>query len=577
MSIPKQTTVKCSKCGHDIQATVFESINTDYADDIATQIISGKLFEVKCPHCDFLINLEYDILYNDMKHGAMIWVLHKNLPNYESKVKEIRSAPSLPYKTLRIVEDMNSLKEKVSCLECNRDDRVIEFCKAFAMGYLLNEEPDFDFDKAFYTCNDGRERIYLFDNNGDFRSCQFSEAVENTYKNMSDLYFQSPYSSRFDDNYPIVDSAWAEEIMIAILEPETERIDAKTGGNVSKVETNEDKMSPLCPICNHTLPEDSEFCQYCGNKLDVAITREVEIKNIANTSYTNPNFIPKNTNPKISLLFNGKKKTFKTIFMFSFCFLLALILLFVGFCGYNYSCFTKALNNQEFINAERYLKNMPFGEDVLAEHIDYLNAGILMEEGEYLEAYRALKKIKEYSVPVTVMDDLKSTLYSAGKTAYKNEDFATARLCFAEIPDYKRSSDYILLIECAGSTFDSWSTIHTRYPDLLKLINEKFDNANKILVRNDKFLERFLLGRWENGKKSDQYYFKLYEKDISTYSEYNLPNKNTKGYYTISDGIYQIEKKDSSVVKCFRFSIIDEDTISVYCYKNGKSYKLYRQ
>ena len=38
MSIPKKMTVKCSKCGAELDVTVFESVNTDYAEDITEQI-----------------------------------------------------------------------------------------------------------------------------------------------------------------------------------------------------------------------------------------------------------------------------------------------------------------------------------------------------------------------------------------------------------------------------------------------------------------------------------------------------------------------------------------------------------
>lgn len=126
MSIPKRITINCPKCGEPISATVFESVNTNYANDIAEQIISGTLFEVECPHCKSVSHLEYDILYNDMHHDAMVWVIHPDSPNYEKNMAEVRSAQKLLCKPLYVVDDMNALKERVSYLEHKRDGKSIE-------------------------------------------------------------------------------------------------------------------------------------------------------------------------------------------------------------------------------------------------------------------------------------------------------------------------------------------------------------------------------------------------------------------------------------------------------------------
>lgn len=150
MSIPRKITVNCSKCNKPLPATVFESINSDFSDDVAQQIMSGDLFNVRCPHCQFTSHLEYDFLYHDLQHGAMVWVLHKKTQNYISKVNEIRSAQKPPYSTLRIVSNMNELKEKVSCLESMRDDRIIELYKVFSVYNLLSQRPNYAVSSAFF-------------------------------------------------------------------------------------------------------------------------------------------------------------------------------------------------------------------------------------------------------------------------------------------------------------------------------------------------------------------------------------------------------------------------------------------
>lgn len=287
MSIPKRITVNCSKCGKQLSVTLFESVNSDYADDIAMQIMSGALFNVECPHCKFVSHLEYDILYHDLRHGAMIWVVHNNSPEYTKKVSEIRSMQKLPYQTFRIVEDINALREKVSCLERNRDDRVIELCKVFSAYNLFSQRPDFDFRNAFYTAISGKEIIYLYDNeknelcNKKNELC--CELPEKAYDYLKDLFYGSHYATQLDDNYPIIDYKWAESVLLPLIKAETDKLSLneeieEIAESVKNATTSDKKV---CPKCNATLPGDSEFCQACGAKLPVIVHEPIQTDNAA--------------------------------------------------------------------------------------------------------------------------------------------------------------------------------------------------------------------------------------------------------------------------------------------------------
>lgn len=272
MSIPKKMTVNCSKCGKPLSVTVFESINSDYSDTLPMQIMSGDLFNAECPHCNFVSHLEYDILYHDMRHGAMVWVLHQNTPEYATKLAELRSTNMIPYKTLRVVEDMNALKEKVSCLESGRDDRIVELCKVFTVYNLLAQKPDFAFRNAFYTVISGKEIIYIYDEDGDFLCSDLSDKA---YDYIKDLYLKSDYATKFNNNYAIVDYAWAEEVLIPLMEGEAKRLSAPA---TDEPEVKKSDSTPpeklICPKCKRALPSDSEFCQKCGTKLSLKSASE---------------------------------------------------------------------------------------------------------------------------------------------------------------------------------------------------------------------------------------------------------------------------------------------------------------
>ncbi len=600
MSLPRKMTVKCSKCGHPLVATVFESLNSDYAKNVAMQIIGGELFDVKCPHCQFVSHLEYDILYHDLNHGAMIWVVHTDSPDYASKISDIRAAQKLPYKTLRIVEDMNALKEKVSCLERNRDDRIIEMCKIFILGNLLAQKPNFAFKEAFYSVLSGEELIYFYDVDGKSLLCKLQDE---TYDYLSGLYFNSKYANEFDPNYAIVDSNWADEIVGVLLQAEIDRIQG------ASVEKNNDTANSkkivegtICPECRKNIPEDSRFCQHCGFEINpikvkvqprnqqVGVAQKEKIvlsapkpsANRKNGAQPNPEFAPE------------KRKKTKWIVVSVIAVVVAALLCYGGFVSHNYSCFEDALENQEFINAKRYFDVIPFGEKILSEDYTYMNAGILLEEGKYIEAYGAFTTNQSRPVPEAIISGLKDKLYSLGQSAYRSAKYEEAREYFNIIAEYKRSSDYLLLLDCSDpATVEKLST--AQYKSLLKLLDAKFENADEIILETDSLLTRFLTARWEDGKNHStwvvddeeaEYWWRGgHSEDIGPYyfelrqnggSSFLLPNNYTSGSCEISDGHYWV-KNGSSMVKCFGFEIIDQDTISVYCYKDNSTHTLYRK
>ena len=604
MSLPRKMTVNCSKCGNPLTATVFESVNSDYAEDIAVQIMSGELFNVECPHCKHVSHLEYDILYHDIRHGAMIWVIHKG-PEYTSKISEVRATKTLPYKALRIVEDINALKEKVSCLEHGRDDRVIELCKVFVLANLLSQKSDFDFRNAFYSIITGKEIIHFYDNNG---NSQCWEVNEETYTYIRDLYLNSEYAALFNKNYAIVDYKWAEDILIPLMKQEASKIESRNSKTISTTTTlpHKKELDKTCPKCGSTLPADSDFCQYCGAKLVNTASTPKPIKTAAPVSKvetpqptktnqqsvaSNSEIAKKNPNQRYckhcghAIDSSTKKCTgcgkqyFRAKFRWIYIVLLIASLL-VGYVGVNYSNAISAMNGQRFIESQQYFDNLFVSEAVFADKYEYVEAGVLMEEGKYVEALVAFNKIDGLPVPSTLIDSLKAKIYSAGQTAYRAEKLAEAKKYFNALTGYKRSADYLTLILCSEDSFSNWLGGEENYNKLIKLLD--FENADEIMLKYESTALEFLKGRWEDGSKNDPYYFEMEKTSSGDFSDswssgYNLPYKDADGYFYFANGIYSVGETESSAVKIYKFSIINEDTISVYCYKDGSTHKLYRQ
>lgn len=276
MSIPKRMKVACPQCNRQFETTVFESLNTDFAPDIIEQVISGDRFSAKCPHCGFTAHLEYDFLYHDMKHGAMVWVIHENNSEYAKKVAEVRSTHILPYDVTRIVPDMNALREKAACLASGKDDRIVELCKVFLVSQVNQQMPDFDFRNAFYTYHDGQDIVYFYDANGKEIGCNLDDKV---YSMIAGL-FNKPLSNMDNAPYQIIDYSWAlefysnlppaEEIeaMVADVSENTEPEEIESLSETElPVQEQPVKRALFCRKCGAKLLSDSLFCSYCGTKV----------------------------------------------------------------------------------------------------------------------------------------------------------------------------------------------------------------------------------------------------------------------------------------------------------------------
>jgi len=79
-------------------------------------------------------------------------------------------------------------------------------------------------------------------------------------------------------------------------------------------------------------------------------------------------------------------------------------------------------------------------------------------------------------VPVSITENLEAKIYSEGQTAYKAENNTKVKTFFSAIPDYKRSNDYLALINSKQAGFSS----SKYYDDLIDLLG--FEDTNDIII-----------------------------------------------------------------------------------------------
>lgn len=142
---------------------------------------------------------------------------------------------------------------------------------------------------------------------------------------------------------------------------------------------------------------------------------------------------------------------------------------------------------------------------------------------------------------------------------------------------YKDTSSLLELFGWLASDNNSHYDLFREKEDLLREYwSMTFVQA---LAEDDWFIINFLEGYWTT--YSGDYFLTFYEGDDDLmHSEYNLPwvpKPEGYKYYDIKDQIYiYIDEDHNELAKVFRFNLIDYDTIEVFCYKNNRTYTLYR-
>jgi ribosomal protein L40E len=291
MSVPQKVIVACPRCNTSLNVTVWDSVNTDLSADLPQKVISGEFFDHICPACGFVCHIEYPTLYHDMKHGAMIWIVHKDA-SYNKRIQEIRNSIIIPGDLTRIVHSTAELREKVSILESGRDDCVIEIQKYLQILHYNQINPELGVVEASYSYDRGMEMITFHCADGhQFRPPYTTYGYDLLSQNLRPVL-----STLSLPHYAIIDQDWAKQIfcthfsalteeaedqgltviqLIAMraLERENEELKRKRTEEVIRKESQKssgdmpDSSVKFCRKCGEKLSGDSLSCHKCGTKV----------------------------------------------------------------------------------------------------------------------------------------------------------------------------------------------------------------------------------------------------------------------------------------------------------------------
>lgn len=273
--------------------------------------------------------------------------------------------------------------------------------------------------------------------------------------------------------------------------------------------------------------------------------------------------------------------------------------------------FRSAVNDlyqkKDYSNAERAFLSLSFYENYKSKASEMLNetrycwAVDLITNEEWIQAYKKISELDNYKDSDEIKTKLKDVVYLEGVSAYHDKDYDDvnqyyhAAACFSAIHPYRDSEKYIALInarkkiysdlgnEIDGSDDLRWRTlggfsvtVFINYEQIYKALRNifSFEDAADILLKSTLIAQVSLKGNWTT--RDGQYYFYM---NANGRASYNLPWFDNGNSAKIINGDYILFHygKESTARKLFHFDFVTEDSVLVYCYKDGSSYMLYKQ
>ncbi len=165
MSRERIEKITCPECGQEHKITIWDSLNGDLDPEAKAQLLNGTLFRFQCTKCGHQSNLQYSILYHDMRNNAMVYFVHpdavdetiESLSEWDEKL-DIKMDD---YRK-RVVCDQNALREKAIIFDNGLDDRVVEIIKLMYLANAQDQHPDNEVSAIYLMVNDDELSLQFF-------------------------------------------------------------------------------------------------------------------------------------------------------------------------------------------------------------------------------------------------------------------------------------------------------------------------------------------------------------------------------------------------------------------------------
>ena len=220
MSITTQALAPCSKCGQQNTVTVYRSINIAENPELKDKVRDGSLFLWECPHCGQVNLARYETLYHDPAAKLMVWLIPEGEISETQMQAITMHTKAMGGYTLRRVNDMGSLMEKVLVVDAGLDDVVLEMCKYVTKMEMLQKSIPAEQKDEFLAAD---FHFYRSEGDGDGRVLTFMYALAgqmlgvnigwNVYQDCSGILERNP-QVRPDEGFAKVDADWLSSKLV---------------------------------------------------------------------------------------------------------------------------------------------------------------------------------------------------------------------------------------------------------------------------------------------------------------------------------------------------------------------------
>lgn len=206
--------VVCPMCGELGKAEIFTSVNVAKNKEYRAKVLNGELFAWTCPSCGYNARLTYPILYNDMKHRFMVYLIPK-IERFQLCDKELEEKYSnLRNISKRVVSDFNSFKEKIFIFESRLDDMAVELTKVAISQTVSKKLGGVEVHDGYLSMYDRESNTMGFTYfTGDERTPYVQTARLEIYGKSKDIVERFAVKDKRLKGFIKIDSEWAENIL----------------------------------------------------------------------------------------------------------------------------------------------------------------------------------------------------------------------------------------------------------------------------------------------------------------------------------------------------------------------------